>query len=353
MSDLLVVSLGTTHGLRVADTMLVEMLRDAGASPDPIRVGIGLTDRLRRGYPVNDLVEALAARRALTQALASRPQTRAVLFSTTTTALLGGGAPLPYAVRLDSPAALNRRGPVNAPVRALERRSLARARLVIALGRRAAAALPPGSAPAEVVPVPIDPSGDTGQPRDPDLAVAYVPDPKTKGLVRLCTAWAQVAGGGRRLEVFGIQRETAIAFLGRYSLPEPPGVTFHGYVPTATFRAALRGARCFVSAAHWEDFGQAPLEALCDGALLVTAPADGPYEALALARELDPRLVAPDMEPASLAVAVDAALQRTDASCTAYRERAGALLEPYRRKHAVQALRLRVLPVLLPETSSG
>jgi hypothetical protein len=353
MSDLLVVSLGTTHGLRVADTLLVEMLREAGASTDPIQVRIGVADRLRRGYPVNDLVEALAARRALTQALQDRPPTRAVLFSTTTAALLAGGGGPPYAVRLDSPAALNRPGPLNAPVRALERRSLAGARLVIALGRSGAAAIPAGSARAEIVPVPIDPSGDAGQPRDPDLAVAYVPDPKTKGLARLCTAWAQVAGGRRRLEVFGIDRALASTFLARQGLPQPPGVTFRGYVSNAAFRAALRGARCFVSAARWEDYGQAPLEALRDGALLVTAPTDGPYEALPLARELDAGLVAPDMRSASLGAAIGAAFQRTVAACATYREHAAALLEPYRRERAVEALRAGVLPVLLNKTRSS
>ena len=40
---------------------------------------------------------------------------------------------LPYAVRLDAPACLNRPGPQNAGLHALERRALARARLVHAL----------------------------------------------------------------------------------------------------------------------------------------------------------------------------------------------------------------------------
>jgi glycosyltransferase involved in cell wall biosynthesis len=347
MSDLLVLSLGTTHGLRVADNMLIAMLREAGASVEAFSVKIGLTDRLRRGYPVNDFVEAIAARRALGGALGARPRPQALLFSTTTAALLATGSEIPYAVRFDSPAALNRRGLMNAPVRALERRSLASARVLIPLGAAGAAAIPMGSAEAEIVPVPIEPSGDVNGARDPDLAVAYTPDPKAKGLARLCAAWAQ-AGGSRRLEVFGIERGAALAFLARRGAAEPPpGIMFRGFVPLEDFRAALRGARCFVSAAGWEDYGQAPLEALRDGALLVTAPSEGPYEALAIARDLDPELVAPDMDAASLAAAIRAAFVGDDHARADYRRRAATRLEPYRWQHAVQALRTRALPLLM------
>lgn len=353
MSDVLLVSLGTTHGLRVADSMLVEMLREAGASTDAIRVRIGATNALRRGYPVNDFVEAIAARRAVQRALASRPTPKALLFSTTTAALLNPCPKLPFGVRLDSPAALNRRGLPRAPVRALERRSLARARLIITLGAAGAAALPAGSAHAEIVPVPIDPSGSINGARDPDLAVAYVPDPKTKGLLLLCAAWAQVTGGARRLDVFGIDGAAARAFLARWGLIEPAGVTFHGYVSGEAFRAALRGAHCFISAARWEDYGQAPLEALRDGALLVTAPAEGPYEALPIARALDAALVAADLEPASLAAAIRAAFARDARSRATYQERAAERLEPYRWGRAVESLRTNVLPSLLANEHRG
>ncbi len=297
MTEVLLISLGTTRGLRVADSMLLEMLAQAGARVEAVGVGIGAAGALRRGYPVNDLVEALAARRALASALKGRPRPRALLFSTTTAAMLAQPGKLPYAVRLDSPAALNRPGPHNAIVRAIERRSLSRARLVIALGRAGAAALPLSSAPAEIVPVPIEPSGDSGGPRDGRLAVAYVPDPKAKGLTLLCAAWQQAATADRTLEVFGIEPQRAREFLARSGSQPPPGIEFRGLVGADEFRARLRAARAFISAARWEDYGQAPLEALSDGALLVTAPAQGPYEALAIARELDPDLVAPTARP--------------------------------------------------------
>ncbi len=346
MSDVLVVSLGTTPGLRIADSLLMATLHEAGCSAEAISVKIGVTGTLRRGYPVNDIVEAVAARRSLARTLAVRPRPRALLFSTVTAAMLASSQDLPYGVRLDSPAVLNRSGACNAPLRWLERRSLARARVIIPLGEAGAAALPAGSARAEVVPVPIEPSGDITGDRDLDLAVAYASD-KAKGLDVLCAAWALVAGAPRRLEIFGIERHAALAFLRRRGVLEPRGVTFRGLVGRQAFRAALRTARCFVSAARWEDFGQAPLEALRDGALLVTTPAGGPYEALAIARDLDRGLVASDLDSASLAIALRAAYARDDDARTGYQARAAARLEPYRRQAAVAALRGRVLPVLL------
>jgi hypothetical protein len=331
--------------------MLLEMLAQAGAQVDAVGVAIGAAGALRRGYPANDLIEALAARRAVASGLRSRgrrgTRPRALLFSTTTAAMLADPGGLPYAVRLDSPAALNRPGPHNAIVRAIERRSLSRARLVVALGRAGAAALPPSSAPTEIVPVPIEPSGDPGGPRDAGLAVAYVPDPKAKGLTLLCAAWEQAETADRRLEVFGIESRRAREFLARSGSQPPSGMEFRGLVGADEFRARLRGARAFISAARWEDYGQAPLEALSDGALLVTAPAQGPYEALAIARELEPELVPRSSEPADLAGAIDIAFGLDDAAVGEYGRRAATRLEPYRWDRAVDALRARVLPALL------
>jgi hypothetical protein len=352
VSDVLLISLGTTRGLRIADSMLVRMLEQAGARVDAVGVRIGSAGALRRGYPVNDLVEALAAQRALASALATgrgaRGRPRALLFSTTTAAMLARAEGLPYAVRLDSPAALNRPGPHNAIVRALERRTLSRARLVLALGHAGAAALPPNSTPVEIVPVPIERHGGVSAARDAKLAVAYVPDPKAKGLAALCAAWTRATTPGRRLEVFGIEPQRAREFLARSGRQPPAGVEFRGLVGVDEFRARLCAARAFISAARWEDYGQAPLEALSDGALLVTVPAGGPYEALPLARELDPELVAPTSQPADLACAIDAAFARNDpAGLQAYRDRAARLLEPYRSDRALDTLRERVLPLLL------
>ena len=85
--DVLLLSLGTTLGWRAADAVFVDQLRWAGASVVATTVRIGASGRLRRAYPVTDLVEALAARRALRAALL-RERPRALIISSTTAAML-------------------------------------------------------------------------------------------------------------------------------------------------------------------------------------------------------------------------------------------------------------------------
>jgi Glycosyl transferases group 1 len=342
--DLLLVSLGTTRGLRVADAAFVEQARRAGARAEAVAVRIGALDRLRRGYPANDLVEATAARRAARTAIRSEP--RAVVFSTVTAALLAPRLEIPCAVRLDSPAALNRPGAHNAPLHLLERRALGRARLVLPWSVAALAALRAAMSGAVVLPPPIVPSGPTGERRD-RLAVAYVPDPKAKGLSLLCSAWARAALPDARLAIYGLDRDRALRHLARFGPPEPSGVEWRGHAAATEFRAVLRGSRAFVHSALWEDFGQAPLEALADGSLLVTVPSGGAYEALSPARELAPDLVADELEPGALAESIRAAFAMEDPAAAAYRERAAALLAPYRPEALEETIRQRVLPVLL------
>jgi glycosyl transferase family 1 len=337
VTDLLVVSLGTTLGWRVADRLFCEQAEQAGASTTAVAVGQGAAGRLRRGYPLNDFVEAAAARRTLQQAL-RRERPRGVVFSSSTTAMLAPSLDLPYAVRLDGPAALNRTGPLNAPVRALERRALSRARRVLPWSEPARDGLPAGSAPAVVLPPPVVSSG--AHEGDEPLAVAYVPDPKAKGLDVVAEAWARAAVPGARLEVFAVEPDRAARHLRRHGLELPASATVRGVVAPEEFRATLRRARVLVAGARWEDFGQAPLEALADGALLATVPTAGPFAALPLARRLDPRLVSDD-----LASAVTAAFARGDLD--SYRTRAAELLRPFGPEALVSRIRDEVLPPLL------
>jgi hypothetical protein len=251
----------------------------------------------------------------------------------------------PYAVRFDAPAALNRPGRRNAIQHALERRRLRDARLLLPLSRAAERAVPPGSAPSVVVPMPIEASGP-GWPRE-RIAVGYTPDPKAKGLDILGEAWRLAAIPDARLLVFGIEAARGRAFLARYGIPEPAGLEWRGTVPRAEFRAALRQAHVHITSARWEDWGQAQLEALADGALLATTPAGGPYEALGFARELDVRLVATEISAAALATGIRAAFALSPDECAEYRRAAAAHLEPF-REAAVQAVVTQdVLPALL------
>jgi hypothetical protein len=344
-TDVLLLSLGTTLGWRVADRLLADGIEAAGASVAAVGVGFGRAGRLRRGYPLNDAVEALAARRALRAAL-RRHEPRAVIACTTTAALLAPRAGVPLAVRLDAPAAINRPGAHNAGVRALERRSLARADLVLPWSRAAREALPPGSARAVVLPPPL-PWSPPGPHERERLAIAYVPDPRAKGLDVVCAGWLSADVPGARLAVFGVDPAAGRTYLAARGIAQDPSVEWRGQVPVADFRAALRRAHAYVGGARWEDYGQAPLEALSDGALLATAPSPGPFEALRLARRLDPSLVAAGFSPRELGDAVRAAFALGGEEAAGYRERAAGLLEPY-RPAAVQALVEReLLPALL------
>lgn len=342
-TDVLVVSLGTTRGLRVADAAFVDQVQRAGVSVEAVSVKIGTSGRLRRAYPVNDLVEAVAARRAVASALKRRP--RAVVFSTITAALLAPKLEQPYAVRLDSPAVLNRTGPANSVLHPLERRVLEGARLVLPWSRAALEALPAGRQRAVILPPPVMPSGPP-LPRE-RVAVAYVPDPKAKGLDVLCAAWSLAHVEGAQLAVFGIEPERARRHLERTGVPEPDSVEWRGMAPTDEFRAAMRAAQVFAASARWEDFGQAQLEALADGALLATVPSGGAYEALALARELEPSLAADTIDPGALAEALRNAFALPPERTERYRRDAAMKLAAYSPQALASRVASDVIPALL------
>ena len=342
--DVLLLSLGTTLGWRRADELLLEQLERAGAATAAVSVRIGAADRLRRGYPVNDLVEMYAARRAARVAV-ERQEPRGLIVSSTTAAMLLPSLPVPYAVRFDAPARLNRPGARNALLHALERRAMRRARITVPLSVAGAEALPEGAARPVVVSPPIEPAGPEGA--RARLAIAYTPDPKAKGLDVAVAGWAAAGIEGARLEVYGLDPERARAHLRRSGVPEPDSMELRGTVRAAEFRARLRRARVFVHGARWEDWGQAPLEALADGALLGTVPAGGPYEALRVARRLEPRLVANAIKPAALAAAIRAAFELPEERVRAYRERAAELLRPYRSEAVEETVARELLPGLL------
>jgi glycosyltransferase involved in cell wall biosynthesis len=150
-----------------------------------------------------------------------------------------------------------------------------------------------------------------------------------------------------RLVVTGIPAEQARAFLARRGISEPERLELAGVLSQDEFGALLSRARVFLSAARWEDFGLAPLEALDRGAVLACAPGGGPFPALTIARELEPRFIAGDRGADALAGVLEAALGEGEAALAAYREGARKRLEPYRPQAIVTRMRDEVLPVLL------
>jgi hypothetical protein len=336
--DVLVVSLASTTGLRIADEQLADSLRRAGAS---VVVALAQRPPELRTLMLTDLAWARAARVAAKRAITEhRP--RAVIYSTTTAALLW---PRPGAIRFDAPAAGNRPGRHGLWQRPLERRRLERSPLLLPLsaGGLAEAGLPPEvQARALIAPLPVEPSGPPASTRD-IAAITYAGNPLKKGLDRVLGAWRKArpaAGEGAELLVAGAMPDE-LAGAG-IDLSGEPGVRDVGRLAEADYRALLRRARVFVCAPRREDYGQAQLEALADGCLLASTPAPGPYAALPIARRLDAGLVEED-----LSVALTHALEHPDPA--GYASRALAELEPLRSAALDRLFASELLPRLLSD----
>jgi hypothetical protein len=329
--DVLVVSLGSTGGLRAADIELADSLRRAGVS---VVVTRALPPRAVRTLALTDLSWALAARRAARAELARRTP-RTVIYSTVTAALLW---PRPGAIRFDAPSAGNRPGRHGLWQRPLERLRLSQAPLLLPYSDGALRELRDGVPQVDralVIPVAIQTSGPPAVGRD-IAAITYAANPAKKGLERVLDAWRQVRRPSEELFVAGVTLEDL-----KRSGPEltADGVRVLGMLAAGEYRALLRRARVFVCAPRREDYGQAQLEALADGCELVTTPAPGPYAALPIARALDPRLVGEDLG-AALRVALDD-------PAPDYAVRAGEALAPFSRDAVDRLVAKELLPRLL------
>lgn len=320
--DVLIVSLGTTAGLREADRDLAESLRRAGAT-----VAIEEVARVRRlrTFALTDLAQARAAALAAERGIGLR-RPRAIVYSTTTAALR---RPAPGAIRFDATAAGNRPGRHGIWQRPVERRRLREAPLLLPWS---AEALAESGAPPEravVVPVAAEPSGRRDGERDL-AAMTYASQPRKKGLDRVLAAWAAARRDGETLLVAGAPPDAR----------EPrEGVEYADLLAYSDYRARLRRTRVFLTAPRREDYGISQLEALADGCLLVTTPAPGPYAALPIARELDPRLVSDELAPA-----IRAAL---DDPGQGYSERAAVALRPFAQAAIDRVVAEQVVPRLL------
>jgi Glycosyl transferases group 1 len=334
--DVLIVSLGSTGGLRAADDELEVSLQRAGAT---VAVARALSPARRRTLMRTDLAWARAARTAARGAQGLAP--RAVIYSSTTAALLW---PRPGAIRFDALSAGNRPGRHGLWQRPLERRRLREAALLLPWSAGAMEEISPDAgrrASALVLPVPVEPSGPLEAVRDV-AAITYAANPSKKGLDRVLSAWRRVRGERRpgaheELLVTGASAED-LARAG-FQLAGEEGVRVLGAVPSEQYRALVRRARVFLCAARREDYGIAQLEALSDGCQLVSTPSPGPYAALPIARALDPRLVSED-----LADGLRAAL---DAPLADYAVRARRALAPFNREAADRLVAEQLLARLL------
>jgi len=356
--DVMYVAAGTTAGLRQADVEMLGALREHGLDVLTITPSFR-TPRLisryaQRSLLTIDALEAFALRRAAVDALRSHAP-RAIIYSTSHAAMLAPrmSARSRVGIRFDTPAQMSRSG---APYRVeylLERRRFRQARVLMPwaldLEPDTARVLPPET-PVIPIPIPIDLDGPPeGASRDP-IVVFYGASPHKKGLDVAVRAWARASTAGRRLVVTGIDRDRGLRYLNEHGIEEPTAVEWAGLLPPSLHRDLTRRAEVYLAASRYENYGIGPLEALADGAALVTTPSPGPFAALPIARELDPRLVAERDTPDALAGALESAFAREQGERVTYRGRARELLRVFSREETSRRLRQEVLPLLLGQT---
>jgi len=321
MAEILLVSLGSTVGLRASDDEFAASLRRAGAE---VALVAASPPRQVRTLALTDLAWARAARVAAFAGI-ERERPRAIVYSTITAALL---APAPGAIRLDALSAQNRPGRHGIWQRPRERTVLQRAPLLLPVSAEALTGAPARHAPAIIVPIVVEPSGPPLRREQRDIAaITYAANPDKKGLDRVLAAWSAARRDGEELLLTGVPDAPPVA-----------GLRVLGTLARAEYRALLRRARLYIAAPRREEYGIAQLEALADGAMLVCSDIAIPYAAHGLARTIDPRLVGAD-----LARAIRTALDdpRPD-----YAQAAAPLLEPFAAASVDRVVAGEVLPAL-------
>jgi glycosyltransferase involved in cell wall biosynthesis len=345
--DVLLVSPGTTAGWRRLDAHAAQALRDLGLSVAVASSDFRIARHLRRTVQLTDLVEAAAMRRAVSRAL-RRHEPRAILYSAVQSTMLQPRRRLQGAgLRYDALTADNRPGRANAVQHFLERRALKHLAVLLPAARASRVPAQPRSGQHVVrLPFPVTMPDTVVAEREP-LVLCYAGNPDKKGLDVVVQAWAAADAGRRRLLVTGIDPARGREFLRGRGVDEPEGLEWTGNLDPERHAALLGRAEAYVSASRYEDYGIAQLEALGCGTPLVTTQSEGPYEALSLARDLEPAFVAGDSLPASLATALRAALEMPAAARAAYSARARELIAPYSEAEVRRRLEQDVIPLLL------
>ena len=234
-----------------------------------------------------ELAWALSARRA---ARAARGRARAVLYSSSTAALL---APRPGRDPLRRAGGRQPPGPPRALAAAGRAAALPRGGAARAVERgragRGAARRTRTRSSCRCR------SSRAGAAAERDIAaITYGAHPEKKGLDRVLAAWAAARREGEELVVAGLDEARGARVRGEAQRPRAGGARrsracgSRGRCRATEYRALLRRARVFVTAPRREDHGIAQLEALADGCALVTTPSPGPYAALPIARDARP-----------------------------------------------------------------
>jgi hypothetical protein len=347
--DVLIVSSGVTLGLRAAAEQLADSLRALDYSAEVVFLREDTAWRPPSWLPgaVGELLVAAALRRKTLRALAEMDAGALVYGTSISTIFQPRRLLARAAVSIDQPASVNRPGLRNAPQRVLERRQLARVRLLLPLSRSAADHLRSRyRVPVYPMPLPIAAvwAADGERRR---RAVCYVANPEKKGFDIVARAWAAAGIPDADLVVTGIDEADGRAYLASCGVEVPPRLEWRGRLGAEEYRRVVAESMVFLSAARREEYGQALIEALADRALLVALPMMWQIEPVEMARELDPRLTPAERSVEALADAIGVAFAYSDAERVAYESRAQAALRALSLDEWKRRLREDVMPVLL------
>jgi glycosyltransferase involved in cell wall biosynthesis len=356
VSDVLLVGSANTLGWRTIEDEFAASLKRLGVSHRLLRPQKPPGRLTRQTLLGAELSEARRAAAALRRALAEeRP--RAVVLMSSTAAFLAPLARLrregiAVAVRIDCPAAVNRPGAAGLIQRRLERRRLAAAGAVIAMGPRSAEVTREalgeslGDTPLIALPTTINVPPAAAEPERPFRVLAHGGDPARKGLDQIVAAWNLLDGrqGDATLTITGIEPLRALGALARARVEMPEGLELPGPVSRGRQLELLHGATAYVSASRWEEWGIGQLEALAAGVPLATTPSHGAYEAGPIVRRIAPELHAAD--PPGLAEAILIAMRMSGEARERYGVAARDAVRPFAPDAVDRVMAGEVLPAL-------
>lgn len=335
----LIVGIGTTGGWRHADLALASELRARGMQVDGFWPDMEPSTRLRRrGQPLSsECVQAFAIRKAVLRHVSSAHD--AVIVSSSTASLF-----MPRRLRRrtivwsDTPVRLARTGFGDAILWALERRAMKRTAVLAVQPRHSLDAyrtfFPEAASRTRFLPVPVHAPAIINRKRE-RFAVIYAGNPEKKGLDLAVQAWA-ASEIDATLVVTGLDPGTAREFLERRSITVPPNVRLLGRVAPSEHRRLTQSAAAYLSASRREEYGNAQLEALADGAILICGPCAGTAEPLEIAKTLDPCFVSNTER--GLARTVIAAMRISEDERRDYQDAAGSLIRAYSPEAFSQSL---------------
>ena len=274
-ADVLLVSLGSTAGLRAADAELRGALERAGAR---VAVAAAAPQRDVRTFALTDLVWARAARAAAARgARRARPARDHLLDDHGGAAVAARRArsattrpPRPTVPAATGSGSARSSGGACARRRSSSRGPTAR------WPRRPRRTRPPSSCRSRSSRPPAR------RCRPPTATSPRSPTPRTR--TRRASTGCSARGSALAA------RARSSSWRAPSTSRPPAGVRNAGGCARQDYRALVRRARVFVTAPRREDYGIAQLEALADGCALVTTAAPGPYAALPLARGARPAL---------------------------------------------------------------